>query len=238
MGTKKSGINYVDYSLGFWKGCTKVSRGCMHCYAEREMTRYKMNFNFVERTSAGTWKKHESFVSGSRVMVCPWSDFFHRKADAWRADAWEVIRLRKDLTWVIVTKRPHRIPICLPEDWGNGYPNVWLLATAENQLEAIYRIAELLKTPAAIRGVSVEPMVGPVSLKFGNLTHPRQVIDKLDWVICGGESGPEATPINPEWVRDLRNECVDSKIPFFFKQWGPRGAGNVLDGMRWEQLPR
>jgi protein gp37 len=219
--------------------------------------RYGQTPDVVIRSAKATFnaplkwaKNREKYGHINRVFPCSWSDFFIEEADAWRAEAWAIIRQTPNLTYQLCTKRPERIAACLPADWGAGYPNVWLMVTAENQPMADLRIPILLSIPAVVHGVSVEPMVGPVDLaKFLGFQHedefgvenPDQSLHEakclgmhdpwvrgLDWVICGGESGPEARPMHPDWARDLRNQCVADRVPFFFKQWGEWAPWNTL----------
>ena len=179
---ENSGIKYVDRSIGFWVGCDKVSDGCLNCYMFTEQKRYGGDPTVVRRTSRNTW--HKPFVKnrktkeynwkpGERVFVCPWSDFFHKDADAWREDAWQVIYDRPDLHWVIVTKRIHDAAERLPKPFTQeAFPNITILATCENQEMADLRIPPLLKLkqkhPFVKIGVSAEPLLGEIN--FGDVT--------------------------------------------------------------------
>jgi protein gp37 len=181
------------------------------------------------------------------VFTCSWSDFFHPAADGWRADAWDVIREttrdaipaaggwgglpRAHLTWLILTKRPERILECLPADWGDGWPHVWLGVTAETQEQADRRVLQLLWTPAMHRFVSLEPLLEPVELgcddaELGwiNYLRPPRLngvqVPGIDWVIVGGETGPSARPMQSDWARTLREQCIQAHVPFCFKQHG------------------
>jgi protein gp37 len=187
---------------------------------------------------------------GLRVFTCSMSDFFHPTADRWRPAAWDVIRRTPHHTYMILTKRPERIP-------RNGFimpPNVWLGVTAENQAQANIRIPELLKVRAALHFVSVEPMLGPVSISAaggfwvdltGAPVSGGSVLGGIRWVICGGESGAVARPMDVAWVRELREECRKAQVPFFFKQWGDastnpeadKEGGPFLDGEVWKGEP-
>jgi protein gp37 len=205
--------------------------------------RYGQTPDVVIRSAAATFnaplkwaKNREKYGHVNRVFVDSWSDFFIEEADAWRAEAWAIIRQTPNLTYQLCTKRPERIAACLPADWGQGYPNVWLMVTAENQPMADLRVPILLRIPAVVHGVSVEPMVGAVRLdRIGEepegylnalaaVVHcdgrGTKSITGLDWVICGGESGPCARPMNQAWARSLRDQCKATGTPFFFKQWG------------------
>jgi protein gp37 len=224
-----SAIEWTDATWNPWQGCTKVSPACANCYMFRDMKRYGRDGAIVVRSKPPTFNlplkrnKQGEFAlkPGTKVFTCSWSDWFHEAADAWRPDAWKIIRSRQDLTFQIVTKRTERIADHLPDDWGEGYQNVWMIATAENQQWLTARMNDLAKIPCKIRGLSVEPMLGPMVLNGS----------KIDWVIVGGESGPGSRPMHPGWVRNLREECRENQIPFFFKQWGewlPDGHGGKV----------
>jgi protein gp37 len=152
-------------------------------------------------------------------------------------------------------KKPDAVYDCVYDKFTSALPNVWKGVSVEDQATADQRIPLLLDTPAAIRFVSAEPLLGPVSLQFvsknisalsglvcvpskKNCVPSRYYLgDRLDWVICGGESGPNARPIHPDWALSLRNHCVAADVPFHFKQWGPKHDGRLLDGRVWDQMP-
>jgi protein gp37 len=174
---ENSGVDWTDASVSFWMGCRAASTGCQRCYARRDMKRFGRDFDTVIRCSDHTFYAPLRWEP-KRIFVCPWSDFFIADADRWRTDAWDVIRRTPQHTWLILTKRPGRIPICLPPDWGDGWEHVWLGASAENQATADERIPLLLKTPAAHRWVSAEPLLGAVdftSFMFALHQAPEQV---------------------------------------------------------------
>lgn len=236
---ERTGIEWADATWNPWMGCRKVSPGCKNCYMFRDMTFYGRDPNVIVRAADSTfrnplkWAKNEKLKQGARIFTCSWSDWFIDKADGWRKEAWRIVKMTP-FTYLILTKRAERISDCLPDDWGNGYPNVWLIVSTENQQMLEKRWAELEKVPAIVRGLSVEPMLGEVRLE-----HRRP-----DWVITGGESDKKA-PRKTElvWVRSLRDECIEHGIPFFHKQhggthkvdgaWGSR----KLDGVEWNQFP-
>ena len=202
--------------------------------------------------------------SGERIFVCSWSDFFHMDADPWRDEAWTQIKRREDLMFLIVTKRLENIRGRLPEDWGTGWPNVWLIATVENQRQARHRIPLLLDTPAAVRGISYEPALGPLDMAawFPSNTEAMKVPDAR----CGhhgqllaGAPCPDCFPqihvifagceslgqglgraVDPNWFRSVRDQCVQFGVPFFLKQMDVDGRLThmpELDGVVWDQLP-
>lgn len=365
-------IEWTDATWNPWQGCTKVSPACTNCYMFSDMKRYGRSPTDVRRSAPPTFnlplRKNRAgeFVipSGANVFTCSWSDWFHEAADEWRNDAWEIIRQRPDVTFQIVTKRTDRILNCLPDDWGDGWPNVWLIATVENQHWADIRIPQLLRVPSVIRGLSMEPLLGPIDLRgwgdhapsadawksypvswsdfqwpdwvpteqrkhiesfwgpenhrcprdwgrshiaqhvpatgarltcerssvggrWANISKTPYAPDaplvtgrylhrwnnigvlvqddgsvvyasggsgsgwlsrwrcddgeyrhKINWIIVGGESGPGARPMYPDWVRSIRDQCksrspvapFEDDVSFFFKQWGdwiPDGQENT-----------
>lgn len=206
--------------------------------------------------------------SGERglVFTCSWSDWFHEAADPWRAEAWSIIRRTPHLTYQILTKRPERIAEHLPADWGlTGYPNVWLGVSVENQHWADRRIPILIGIPARLRFLSCEPLLKPLELRHwfafaADCFCPDSYIENgiaiescprhnaepsaaISWVICGGESGGRPghppRPMALDWVRSLRDQCVESNVPFFLKQLGGARPGGtaLLDGREWRQMP-
>lgn len=234
--SKDSAIQWTNHTHNFWYGCQKVSPGCKFCYAERDMTRYGLPFGKVARAKG--FDKPLSWKEPALVFVNSWSDFFHEAADEWRDEAWDIIRRTPHLTYQILTKRPKRISQCLPDDWRwDGWPNVWLGVSIEED-GYIWRVRELLNIPAIIHFVSAEPLLGEVSFR-----HEENEIDGVEWVIVGGESGPGARPMNLDWARSLRDECVEAGVAYFFKQVGGNtkinGAwgGRELDGRTWDEMP-
>ncbi|MGY6705891.1 phage Gp37/Gp68 family protein [Roseinatronobacter sp.] len=278
---ENSNIEWTDHTFNPWIGCTKVSPGCDHCYAEtwdarglqQQESRWGPHASRT-RTSPANWRKPlawnraaEKAGKRARVFCASLADVFDNHGSitsGWRGDLWHLIARTPHLDWLLLTKRPQNIAKMLPDGygapaWGNGWPNVWLGTTAENQTEADRRIPHLLAVPAAVRFVSAEPLLGPVRLDTVNLDE-RTWYDALDgaeyydenlsgnvvpisgpgersrlhWVICGGESGPGARPMHPDWARSLRDQCEAAGVAFFFKQWGEwhSGAGwdDNLDG--------
>lgn len=227
---KISAIEWTDATWNCWHGCEKVSPGCAHCYMYRDKTRYGQNPMVVMRSKPSTFNAPLRWHAPARVFTCSWSDFFIAAADDWRGDAWEIIRATPHLTYQILTKRPERIATRLPSDWGNGWPHVWLGVSVENARWQ-HRIDVLRAIPAAERFLSLEPLLGPL---------PALTLAGISWVIVGGESGPKARPMRPEWVRDIRDQCREQTVPFFFKQWGgtnTKKAGRLLDGQTWDEYP-
>jgi protein gp37 len=228
-----SAIEWTEATWNPWMGCTKVSPGCAHCYMFREQRQYGRDPETVVRSKT---KFHEpmKWAEGRLVFTCSWSDWFHEGADAWRDEAWEIIRQTPQHTYQILTKRPERMAGRLPwGDYGDPWPNVWLGVSIENQRYA-HRADILATLPATVRFVSAEPLLGPLVLG------PR--LRGIDWLIAGGESGPKARPMAEAWAASLRDECAASGTAYFLKQLGgwPNKRGGeqaTLDGQRWTQMP-
>jgi protein gp37 len=167
------------------------------------------------------------------VFASHLSDIFDNKAPAaWRADFWRLVQDTPDLDWLVLTKRPQLIPAMLPTWWGEGLANVWLGATVENMAEARRRIPHLLAVPAAVHWLSVEPLLEPLDL--------RPWLDRLGWVIVGGESGGGARAMQPAWARAIRDLCAEAGAAFWMKQAGSNHApwpGVTGHGERLDQLP-
>lgn len=266
-------IEWAEKTFNPWIGCTKVSPACDNCYAERMDKRWG-NDRWVPgakrtRTSQANWKKPVKWNRDAaeqgvryRVFCASLADVFDNKVpDEWRADLWSLIAETPNLDWLLLTKRPQNIAKMLPDDWGDGYPNVWLGTTAENQEEADRRIPHLLAVPAIVRFLSCEPLLGPVYLT--RIAHENKqpdhyynaldgyVIDgsqsevgRIHWVIAGGESGPGFRSADPDWFRSLRDQCADADVPFLFKQWEGatpqklKALGRKLDGVVHDGYPR
>jgi len=214
-----SKINWTDHSLNFWIGCKKIREGCANCYMFREQKRYGDDPANIHRTTQNTWNQVNKFKPGEKVFVCSWGDFFIEEADPWRDEAWAVMRKRPDLIWILLTKRIENVRGRLPADWGDGWPNVIGMVTAENQKWADHDIPILINLPFRWKGISIEPMLGPIDLdKTCGPTWCWRA--EISWIICGGESGPGARPMHPDWPKVLRDQCGNMEIPFFMKQWG------------------
>jgi protein gp37 len=242
-----SGIEWTDHTLNFWIGCKKVSEGCQNCYMFREQKRYGGDPSNIHRTTKATWNNVKKMKSGDYVFVCSWSDFFLSEADPWRDDAWEVIDSRRDLVWILCTKRPENIKGRLPWD-KDPWPHVIGMVTVENQHWADIRIPILLESNFAIYGVSIEPMLGSIDL---DKWFPKIICDGcgtemsvlgqvhdmifdwrdpyeycgeailspgLDWGIAGCESGPNRRETKWMWLADVCSQFYDAGVPFFLKQ--------------------
>lgn len=216
-----------------WHGCHKISEGCRHCYVYRQDALWDKQSSAVTRTAQfdlpvrrnrkGLYK----IPSGEFVYTCFTSDFFVEEADVWRPQAWAMIRLRRDLTFLIITKRIDRFRTGLPDDWGDGYDNVIICSTCETQERADYRLPIFLEMPIRHRQIVCEPLLEAIDLK-PYLTH------EIESVYAGGESGVEARPCDYTWILSLRDQCRTAGIGFRFHQTGAR---LIKDG-RLYRIPR
>ena len=227
---KDSKIEWTHHTFNPWWGCTKVSPGCKHCYAEAWARRtgqqvwgpsaQRRSLSDTYWTQPYAWNEEARLKRiRARVFCASMADVFEdrRELDEKRARLWPIIEATLNLDWLLLTKRPQNMSRLAP--WKTRWPsNVWAGTTAENQRWAEKRIPVLIEVPAVVRFISAEPLLGPLDLTPW-LT--RDGSDRqIEWVITGGESGPHARPMNPEWARALRDQCSAASVPFLFKQWG------------------
>jgi protein gp37 len=204
----KTGISWTDSTWNPWMGCHKVSAGCKNCYMFREQVQYGNDPNVVRRSKT-TFNNPLKWKDGRRIFTCSWSDFFIEEADPWRDEAWAIIKATPQHTYQILTKRIEEAKMCLPDDWGEGYPNVWLGTTIENE-ETRWRAEALCNIPAKLRWISWEPSLGYVDFT----AYARQI----KWIIGGCESGPGARVARDNWFTIVRHDCETSGIAFYLKQ--------------------
>ena len=231
-------ISKIEWTDATWNpvtGCSKVSPGCKFCYAERLSIRLRAMGNARYRNGFAV-TLHPDLLSlplrwkqPKRIFVNSMSDLFHeavpeefiqRVFDAMVTADWHIFQ--------ILTKRSARMAdLAQRLIWPS---NVWQGVSVENA-RYTWRITHLQQVPAAIRFLSLEPLLGPI---------PRLPLEGIHWVIVGGESGPRHRPVDPAWVKEIRDQCLATGVPFFFKQWGgttPREGGRVLDGRMWDEMP-
>ena len=232
-------ISWADATFNPWIGCTKVSPACDFCYAARDNERRKWVSGWgagVPRRRTKTWGNpltwdRKAAVTGlrPRVFCASLADVFDNEIpDEWGTDLWALLRATPNLRWILLTKRIGNAAKMLPADW--PYPNAGLMATLANQEEWDRDWPKLARTPATWRGVSAEPLLGPIDIGTA----------KPDWLIVGGESGPQHRHTNPDWVRSLRDQCAANGVAFHFKQWGgvrPKSNGCELDGREYKDFP-
>lgn len=231
---KNSSIEWTNDTWNPWQGCRKVSVGCKNCYMYRDKKRYGQDPQTVVRSKPATFNAPLTKLKGPLVFTCSWSDFFIEEADDWIDDAWDIIRKTPHLTYQILTKRPENIKNRLPDDWGDGWPNVWLGVTVETS-DYLWRIIAIEDIPAALKFVSYEPALEYVDFTTFSPT--------IDWIISGGESDPNPRLADVEWFRQVRNDCLTCDIPLFHKQHGGSRkiaggwGGRELDGRTWDEIP-
>jgi protein gp37 len=202
-----------------WHGCHKISAGCLNCYVYRIDSGFEKDASIVTKTRdfdlpvRKTKKGDYKIPSGNTVYTCFSSDFFLDTADDWRIQAWETIKQRKDLHFFIITKRIDRFNVNLPKDWGEGYLNVTICCTCENQDRADFRLPLFLELPILHKSIICEPLLEKIDLK----KWLQPTIEKV--VVCG-ESGAGARVCDYDWVLDIRSQCIEKNIPFHFKQTG------------------
>lgn len=269
--------NKISWCTATWNpivGCSKCSPGCKNCYAERMAKRLRgMSLpQYQDVVDKNGWTGKTMFSYGhlpkkpSLVFVSSMGDFFHESvSDQMLSNAFSVMCENQQHTFILLTKRPERMLNYINQHLRSLPNKLWCGVTVCNQEEADKKIPVLLDVWSNVRLVSIEPMLGPVDLYRGGFGFLEQIKspqgiqhEKLDWVICGGESGPGARPIKPEWVRQIRDQCVEAGVPFHFKQWGghipksmeekmslylagyslvDKNGGTILDGRRWKEFP-
>ena len=231
----KSDIEWTESTWNPLTGCTKISPGCKNCYAERMSKRlkamnqdkYKNGFSLTQHphvlNDPISWKKPQI------IFVNSMSDLFHKDVPLrFIKDVFEVMKKAYWHQFQILTKRAERLAELSPElEWVD---NIWMGVSVEND-DYKFRIEYLRNTEAKIKFLSLEPLIGPIH---------NMDLSNIDWVIAGGESGPKSRPIKEEWVLNIRDQCLASETPFFFKQWGgvnKKRTGRELQGQYWNQMP-
>lgn len=230
-----SSIEWTEKTWNPLTGCNKISPGCKHCYAERMSKRlnamrhekyvngFELTLHPHELETPLHWKKPE------KIFVNSMSDMFHKDVPLEFIQA--VFKVMNEAHWhqfQVLTKRSERLLELSPYlTWTD---NIWQGVSVENEKYA-YRIDDLRESGAKVKFLSIEPLLGPV---------PNMNLDGIDWVIVGGESGPKARPMDPTWVIDIRDQCLEADVAFFFKQWGgvrKKTTGRELEGRTWDQFP-
>jgi len=230
-----SKIEWTDATWNPTSGCVKVSPGCEHCYAERFAERFRgVPKNYWERgfdltLRPGMLDRPFTWRVSKRIFVNSMSDLFHADVpDEYLDRVFDVMEGADWHVYQVLTKRPERMRRYLRRRYRGQLPGqIWLGVSVENN-DFAWRAEMLREVDAAVRFLSVEPMLGPVDhVDFAG----------LHWIIVGGESGPRHRMADPEWIRDVRDRCVESQIAFFFKQWHKGGTGRLLDGRTWDEMP-
>ena len=230
-----SPIEWTDATWNPVTGCSKISPGCKHCYAEKMANRlkamgqanYRNGFELTLQRQMLELPLH--WKTPKRIFVNSMSDLFHVDVPlSYIKQVFEVMRRAHWHQFQVLTKRAERIEELSTQL--NWEPNIWMGVSVENQKYA-YRIDHLRKTGAHVKFLSIEPLIGPV----GKLN-----LRGIDWVIVGGESGPGARPMDENWVTGIRDQCQKANVAFFFKQWGgvqKKKTGRELDGRTWDEMP-
>lgn len=246
-------IEWTDATWNPITGCMVVSPGCTNCYAMRlagtRLKHHRSRAGLTRDTKAGpVWTGEVRFneqwldqpprwKTPRRIFVCAHGDLFAENVpDEWIDRVFAVMELCPQHTFQLLSKRSARMREHLTEQRPLPLPNCWLGVSVEDQVRADERIPDLLATPAAVRFISCEPMLGPIRIPAGRCREcgainildglrcegcgRHTLADRIRWVICGGESGPGARPMNPDWARSLRDQCTSAGVPYFFKQWG------------------
>jgi len=259
--SENSKIEWTDHTFNPWSGCVKVSPACQHCYAAALPPAYRRNAVWGAHTdrmpaSDSYWaqplawdRKARKEGVRRRVFCASTADVFEDRADLdpLRERLWDLIQKTPNLDWLLLTKRPE-----VMFKWSQSHPwpvNAWAGTTVESQEWADRRIPHLLKVPAQIRFLSCEPLLGAIDIsgyltrpQWGEVnehgTRPYQIVprnDLIQWVIAGGESGPNARPSHPDWFRLLRDQCREAGVPFLLKQWGEWAPGEEVEanGTDW-----
>ncbi len=235
-----SAIEWTDATWNPVTGCTKISAGCDNCYAERIAERfrgvmghpYEMGFELTLRPER--LDQPLKWRQPRMIFVNSMSDLFHKKISKDFVD--HVFDTMETANWhlfQVLTKRSSRMRTYVNARYGDGLapPHIWLGTSIEDGTK-LSRLRHVQQTQAAVRFLSIEPLIGPI----GKLN-----LNDIHWVIAGGESGPSARPMKVEWVREVRDQCVSVGVPFFFKQWGglrPKSGGRELDGREWNDFPK
>jgi protein gp37 len=231
-----SSIEWTDATWNPVRGCTKVSPGCKHCYAETFAERFRgvpdhpFEQGFDLRLVPEALELPLRWRASRRIFVNSMSDLFHERIpDVYVKKVFDVMRRASQHHFQVLTKRAARMATLASKI--KIADNVWMGVSVENQ-DYVSRIDDLRRVDACVRFLSIEPLLGPI---------PKLNLRDIHWVIVGGESGPGARPMEPAWVRTIRDQCVAAGVRFFFKQWGgvrKRVTGRSLDGRTWDEMPK
>lgn len=200
-----------------WRGCKKCSDGCLHCYIHKGDAKRNVDTSLIVKTK-DFYKPIEKLKNGAYkmksglVFLCFSSDFLIAEADEWRSECWKMIKERQDCTFMFLTKRIDRFTHCILDDWNDGYENVIVCCTVENQKNADYRLSIFKDLPIKHKGITVQPMLESIDIE--------EYLDGIDLVVVGGESDINARPLDYAWVLNVREQCVRKNVNFEFRQCG------------------
>lgn len=201
-----------------WRGCHRYSEGCQFCYIHKGDARKGIDTSNIVKSEkfdapiAKNKKGEYRMKGGQLVFVCFQSDFLVEEADCWRDECWQMMKQRSDLTFLFLTKRIDRLKECLPADWGDGYDNVVISCTVENQKRADERLSIFQELPIKHKNIVCQPMISPMDIS--------KYLKDIELVVVGGESDKMARPLDYKWVLDVRQQCMDAGVHFEFRQCG------------------
>ena len=200
-----------------WRGCRKCSDGCLHCYIHQGDAKRGVDTSVIVRTDdffkpVSTLKNGGWKMKSGLVYVCFSSDFLIEEADAWRQECWQMIRQRPDCTFLFLTKRIERFLSCIPDDWGDGYENVVVCCTIENQVNADRKLSVFRTLPIRHKCITAQPLLERIDIE--------QYLDDIELVVVGGESARDARPFDYAWALEIRDQCIRRNVSFEFRQCG------------------
>lgn len=237
---QSSAIEWTDATWNPVTGCTKITRGCDNCYAERFAERFRGVPNHPFEAGFDLLLRPEriqqplSWLRSRMIFVNSMSDLFHKSVPIDFIDnVFSTMEAASWHTYQVLTKRSPRMRDYLLRRYASNLApsHIWCGVSVEDG-DATSRLNHLRRAPASVRFLSIEPLLGPVG---------EVDLTGISWVIVGGESGPRSRPVDAEWVRDIRDQCLQQRVPFFFKQWGglrPKSGGRILDGREWSEFPQ
>ncbi|MBR2884950.1 MAG: DUF5131 family protein [Clostridia bacterium] len=200
-----------------WRGCKKCSDGCLNCYIHKgdakrgidtsEIVKTKNFYKPAEKLKNGSYK-----MKSETVYMCFSTDFLIEEADEWRNECWSVIKERQDCTFLFLTKRIERFMDCIPDDWGDGYENVVVCCTVENQKNADKKLSVFKELPIKHKCITAQPLLEGINIE--------NYLDDIELVVVGGESDKSARPLNYDWVLNIREQCIRKNVSFEFRQCG------------------
>lgn len=219
-----------EYNWNPWHGCIKYSEGCLNCYVYRGDEKYQKDSSLIVKTKDFNLpvkqRKNGEYVipSGSIVWTCFTSDFLLKEADEWREQCFEMMRVRQDLHFLFITKRIERFKKIMPIDWEKNFQHVYIGCTTENQKRFDERLPLFLDLPISKRFIACEPLLERMDIS-------ATLCKKISLVVVGGESGINARECNYDWILSIRDQCIEKKVPFWFKQ---TGYNFIKDGKRYK----
>lgn len=215
-----------------WRGCRKCSEGCLHCYIHKGDLKRGIDTSNITKTKdfdkpIAKFKNGNLKMKSGMVYLCFSTDFLIAEADEWRKECWKMIKARSDCTFLFLTKRIYRFMECAPDDWGDGYDNVVVCCTVENQRNADYKLAIFKDLPIKHKCITAQPLLEKIDIE--------KYLDDIELVVVGGESDVDAREFNYDWVLDIREQCVRKNVSFEFRQCG---TYTVKDGKRYKLQTR